>query len=776
MFTTEVMEYQESMRYSRRGGPPYAPPYARMEEDSYQLKPHHISPSEQTYLQQDFMSRHPEAHYFDTPREHYYPTRSAPAPHGRYEPDYRSPFPRHTEHFDPRSHRGEHYEGYSPAALTLSPARFKRSDGVLDRDFPPRPRPPFPVRYEQDQHPNHYYREDPAPTPMLNQHIVRPRPKVAHALDQDSKQRDLSIRLSGSHDSGISASASAAAPATAPATATDEKEISKDTSKDQDLNDAMLLATFTSMARSETEKNPNPSATAKVQSNTNHLTASNEADAKLTIKRVKTPSPTNVNIDDYKAVTPSLSSKFVSEMLQKEGVKEVNVSKEIRNQPTQVSFEDTSNAAPNFASPTKKLSPGKKTASFSSPIEKTAPQDQDEGKLRLRHPLSNESGFLFNSPESLKLDRSVHKPRSGSVAERDYPSRRPADRSLYEMGEFERRPRHHDDESLSLRSSAHHPQEPFRPPVRRPPAGSHYDEDYARMARREEYRPPYFEHEERFHRPAGRCMPPYYPPPPSPSRREHDPYYHHMPPPPYSFGGAPPPHYHDRRDVHGDRGDYHPDFKNYWPPGTDKHFRRHATYDERPPERYNANGKVILRRKCAWKNYPELEKFLIANRGEYLRHSAMNYTQEQKQYNNDLTERLLEVANKHNYEFDPNDFNFVSIRDRIRCYYKSYVQNCKKRGITVPCKDTEGKKVKLSNESELHDDDAAGSEPKENDTSESRPIKKEHLQTGSCSSPEEETPFLGNVEEANSLRKDESDEKHSVNVDVKDSPKQDVIV
>jgi hypothetical protein len=154
----------------------------------------------------------------------------------------------------------------------------------------------------------------------------------------------------------------------------------------------------------------------------------------------------------------------------------------------------------------------------------------------------------------------------------------------------------------------------------------------------------------------------------------------------------------------------------------------------------------------------------------------MNYTQEQKQYNNDLTERLLEVANKHNYEFDPNDFNFVSIRDRIRCYYKSYVQNCKKRGITVPCKDTEGKKVKLPNESELHDDDAAGSEPKENDTSESRPIKKEHLQTGSCSSPEEETPFLGNVEEANSLRKDESDEKHSVNVDVKDSPKQDVIV
>jgi len=93
--------------------------------------------------------------------------------------------------------------------------------------------------------------------------------------------------------------------------------------------------------------------------------------------------------------------------------------------------------------------------------------------------------------------------------------------------------------------------------------------------------------------------------------------------------------------------------------------------------------KTILRRKCAWKNYPELEAFLIANREEYLRHSAMNYTVQQKQYNNRLTERLLEVAANHNYVFDENDFNFVAVRDRIRCYYKSYVQSSKKRGIIV---------------------------------------------------------------------------------------------
>eukprot|EP00557_Chaetoceros_sp_GSL56_P001001 CAMPEP_0176503936 /NCGR_PEP_ID=MMETSP0200_2-20121128/15654_1 /TAXON_ID=947934 /ORGANISM="Chaetoceros sp., Strain GSL56" /LENGTH=479 /DNA_ID=CAMNT_0017903311 /DNA_START=669 /DNA_END=2108 /DNA_ORIENTATION=+ len=116
----------------------------------------------------------------------------------------------------------------------------------------------------------------------------------------------------------------------------------------------------------------------------------------------------------------------------------------------------------------------------------------------------------------------------------------------------------------------------------------------------------------------------------------------------------------------------------------------------------NGKGKVILRRKCAWKNYPELEKFLIENRDEYLRHSAMNYTQEQKQYNNELTQKLLEVAKKHNYEFDPIDFNFVAIRDRIRCYYKSYVQNCKKRGVSVSFK--ANKKCRISDEEEEDDE------------------------------------------------------------------------
>jgi hypothetical protein len=79
----------------------------------------------------------------------------------------------------------------------------------------------------------------------------------------------------------------------------------------------------------------------------------------------------------------------------------------------------------------------------------------------------------------------------------------------------------------------------------------------------------------------------------------------------------------------------------------------------------------------------QLERFLIENRDEYLRHSSKNYTAEQKQYNNRLTEELLEVAEQYHYVFDPEDFNFVAIRDRIRCYYKSFVQTARKRGLQV---------------------------------------------------------------------------------------------
>ena len=133
-----------------------------------------------------------------------------------------------------------------------------------------------------------------------------------------------------------------------------------------------------------------------------------------------------------------------------------------------------------------------------------------------------------------------------------------------------------------------------------------------------------------------------------------------------------------------------------------------------PPE--GTTVRKVFRRKFSWKNYPQvrccgsrsfwrimdylsinislcynlcpsffskLEEFLISNRDSYLRHSALNYTIEQKNYNNTLTRDLLSLATKYGYMFDPTDFTFVTVRDRIRCYYKSYVQSAKKRGILM---------------------------------------------------------------------------------------------
>lgn len=91
--------------------------------------------------------------------------------------------------------------------------------------------------------------------------------------------------------------------------------------------------------------------------------------------------------------------------------------------------------------------------------------------------------------------------------------------------------------------------------------------------------------------------------------------------------------------------------------------------------------RTILRKKFSWKHYPPLEDFLIANRDEYLRHSTLNYTLQQKKYNNMLTEQMIQLASQHRLIFDKKEFSFVTVRDRIRCYYKSYVQSLKKRGI-----------------------------------------------------------------------------------------------
>lgn len=107
------------------------------------------------------------------------------------------------------------------------------------------------------------------------------------------------------------------------------------------------------------------------------------------------------------------------------------------------------------------------------------------------------------------------------------------------------------------------------------------------------------------------------------------------------------------------------------------HIQPQTSKSPQRPKRY----RTILRKKFSWKHYPALELFLVANRTEYLRHSTLNYTSQQKKYNNMLTEQMIQLATQHHLIFDQAEFSFVTIRDRIRCYYKSYVQSLKKKGI-----------------------------------------------------------------------------------------------
>jgi len=93
-------------------------------------------------------------------------------------------------------------------------------------------------------------------------------------------------------------------------------------------------------------------------------------------------------------------------------------------------------------------------------------------------------------------------------------------------------------------------------------------------------------------------------------------------------------------------------------------------------ERSINSEPIILQKNFFFRDYHELEDYLLSNRTEYLESKGNT---EQRNYTNNLTKGLLELAAKLNYVFDESCFDFVSVRKRVVAFYNSFAQNSKKR-------------------------------------------------------------------------------------------------
>ena len=103
-----------------------------------------------------------------------------------------------------------------------------------------------------------------------------------------------------------------------------------------------------------------------------------------------------------------------------------------------------------------------------------------------------------------------------------------------------------------------------------------------------------------------------------------------------------------------------------------------------PPESIPGHGHVLTD-GFFWSRYPPLEAVLKDYMPEYYRLSIEKCQScQQQSFNNRLVVEVTATANVLGWKFDPEHFTDVKVlRDRIRCYYKTHIQNAKKRLKTM---------------------------------------------------------------------------------------------